>query len=113
MSLCRWDVVFLRAEGRADPTGHPAVILSGENTLGDAKQNRFNVLLGTKKPPAASTGAHQVLLNGADGLDHLTQLDCSLVYVARKESVLRSAGRVSPARRGEIARKVRAFLGLG
>lgn len=112
MNLRRWDIVFVRADEK-DPTGHPGVILSGENTLNDPKQARFNVLMGTKRPPAASTGAHQVLLNGADGLDHQTQIDCSLVYVARKASVIRLAGTVSLERRKEIQRRVRAFLGLG
>ena len=112
MNLRRWDIAFLRVDDN-DPTGHPAVVLSGENTLSDPKQHRFNVLLGTKKPPAAASADHQVLLNGADGLDHLTQVDCSLVYVARKSTVLRLAGTVSLERRKAIARKVRAYLGLG
>lgn len=112
MNLRRWDIVFLRVDER-DPTGHPAVVLSGENTLTDEKQYRFNVVLGTKKPPAAGTAEHQVMLNGADGLDHLTQIDCSLVFVARKPTVLRLAGTVSLERRKEISRKVRAYLGLG
>ncbi len=112
MNLRRWDIVFLRIDEK-DPVGHPAVVLSGENTLNEPKQHRMNVVVGTKKPPAARTGDHQVLLNGADGLDHLTQIDCSLVYVARKAAVLRLAGTVSLERRKEIARKVRAYLGLG
>lgn len=112
MKLRRWDVVFLRADEK-DSTGHPAVVLSGENTLDEPKQHRFNVVLGTKKPPAASTGDHQVLLDGADGLERLTQVDCSLVYVARKSSVLRAAGVVSWERRKEIQRKLRSYLGLG
>ena len=112
MNLRRWDVVFVRADEN-DPTGHPAVVLSGENTLEDVKQQRFNVLVGTKKPPAATSAPHQVLLDDADGLEHLTQIDCSLVYLARKASVLRRAGVVSLERRREIQRRVRAFLGLG
>lgn len=112
MSLRRWDVVFVRADEK-DSTGHPAVILSGENTLDDPKQHRFNVILGTKKPPAAVNGDHQVLLDSAEGLEHLTQVDCSLVFVTRKASVIRHAGTVSLERRREIQRKVRAYLGLG
>lgn len=112
MKLRRWDVIFVRAEEN-DPTGHPAVVLSGENSLDDVRQHRFNVILGTKKPPAAANAEHQVILNGSDGLEHLTQVDCSLVYVARKLSVLRTAGVVSWERRKEIQRKVRAYLGLG
>lgn len=112
MNLRRWDIVFLRVDEK-DPTGHPGVVLSGANTLADPKQHRFNVLICTKKPPAASTGDHQVLLNGADGLEFLTLVDCSLVYVARKSSVIRLAGTVASERRTAISRKVRAYLGLG
>lgn len=50
MNLRRWDVVFVRAD-ESDPTGHPAVVLSGENTLDDSKQHRFNVVVGTKNRP--------------------------------------------------------------
>jgi hypothetical protein len=71
------------------------------------------VLLGTKKPPAASAASHHILLNGADGLEFLTLIDCSLVFAARKSSLLRLGGTVSFERRGEIKRKVRAYLGLG
>ena len=112
MNLRRWDIVFLRVDEK-DAYGHPGIILSGENTLEDPKQHSFNVLVGTKKPPAATTGAHQVLLNGADGLERLTQVDCSLVYIARRTSVIGLAGTVSFERRREIQRKVRAYLGLG
>jgi hypothetical protein len=112
VNLRRWDIVFLRVDEK-DPTGHPGIVLSGANTLADARQLRFNVLVGTKKPPAASAGDHQVILNGADGLEFPTLVDCSLVYVARKSSVLRLAGTVSAERRTAISRKVRAYLGLG
>ena len=112
MKIRRWDVVFVRADEK-DPVGHPAVVLSGENTLDDSRQQRFNIVVGTKKPPAAANTDHQVVLNGADGLEHLTQIDCSLVYMVRKASVLRAAGSVSWERRKEIQRKVRAYLGLG
>jgi hypothetical protein len=112
LNLRRWDIVFLRVDER-DLTGHPAVVLSGENTLTDPKQLRLNVVVGTKKPPGAANGDHQVLLNGADGLDHLTQVDCSLVYVAKKASVLRLAGTVSLERRRPIQRAIRSYLGLG
>lgn len=112
MNLRRWDIVFLRIDER-DATGHPAVVVSGENTLLDPKQHRFNVVVGTKKPPGAGAGGHQVLLNGADGLDHLTQVDCSLVYVAKKASILRLAGTVSFERRRAIQRTIRSYLGLG
>jgi hypothetical protein len=112
VNLRRWDIVFLRVDER-DPAGHPAVVLSGENTLLDPKQHRFNAVVGTKKPRGTSNGEHQVLLNGSDGLDQLTQVDCSLVYVAKKASVVRLAGTVSVERRRAIQRTIRSYLGLG
>lgn len=112
MKLERWDIIFIRTDEK-DEVGHPAVVLSHIDMLLDPKQQRFNVLAGTKKQPAQSAGAHHVVLNGSDGLEFLTLVDCSLVYLLRKSSILRLAGRVTPERRKEIQRKVRAFLGLG
>jgi len=68
--------------------------------------------MGTKRPPAAKVLPHQVLLDQADGLEFTTLLNCSLVYVVRKNSILRRAGIVSHMRRAEIARRVRASLGI-
>ena len=112
MNLDRWDIVFVRADEK-DSVGHPAVVLSSADILNDPKQSRINVLVGTKKQTAQTTAQHQVVLNGADELEFLTLVDCSLVYLVRKPSILRRAGRVTPERRKEIQRKLRAFLGLG
>lgn len=112
MKLRRWDIVFVR-ENEKDPTGHPAVVLSPEDMLEDERHLRFNALMGSKKPPAYPAQPRQVVLNGADGLDHLTLVDCALVVVVRKASVIRLAGTVSLERRKELGRKVRGYLGLG
>lgn len=112
MNLDRWDIVFVRADEK-DAVGHPAAILSAAEIMNDPKQQRFNVLVGTKKQPAQSAAPHQVVLNGADGLEFTTLLDCSLVYLVRKNALLRPAGRVAWERRREIQRKLRAYLGLG
>lgn len=112
MNLHRWDIVFVPADEK-DRVGHPAVVLSHVARLTNPKMERINVLMGTKKQPAESAAEHQVVLNGADGLDFLTLLDCAFIYTARKSAILRAAGTVSFYRRQEIQRKVRAFLGLG
>ena len=101
MNLERWDIVFLRTDEK-DLTGHPAVVLSNPD-----------MITGSKKSPAAQVRPHQVILNGADGLEFPTLFDCAFVNVARKSSIIRSAGRVAYARRGQIATKLRASLGLG
>lgn len=111
MTLARWQIVFAR-EHEADTVGHPAVILSSPDILSDERQLRFNALMGTKRPPAASVLPHQVLLDQADGLEFPTLINCSLVYVVRKGAILREAGTVSHLRRAEIARRVRASLGV-
>lgn len=110
--LERWDIVFLRTDEK-DATDHPAVVLSNPDILQDPRHLRINVVTGTKKPPAAQARPHQVILNGADGLEFATLFDCAFVSVARKSSIIRSAGRVAHARRGQIATKLRAALGLG
>src|SRR5580658_2770398 len=98
MNHHRWDVVFLRTDEN-DPVGHPAVILSSDDTMADNKQQRFNVVAGTKKQPGENARNHQVILDAADGMEFATLVDCSLVYVARKASVLRSTGSVTNHRR--------------
>ena len=112
MSLHRWDIVFLRTDEK-DRDGHPAVILSSDDVMADERQQRFNVVLGTKKQPAEQARLHHVILDGADGLEFATLVDCSLVYVARKTSILRPGGLVTVHRRQLIQRGIRGFLGLG
>lgn len=111
MTLDRWQIVFAR-ENESDTVGHPAVILSGPDILSDNRQLRFNALMGTKRPTAAKVLDHQVVLDQADGMEFATLINCSLVFVVRKNSILRSAGIVSHMRRAEIARRVRASLGV-
>ncbi|NBR10558.1 MAG: hypothetical protein EBT98_13095 [Opitutaceae bacterium] len=112
MTYRRWDIVFVRVDEK-DATGHPAVVLSSDDVMADDKQQRFNVVTGTKKQPAENARHHHVILDAADGLTFSTLVDCSLVYVARKSSVLRSGGSVTVHRRQQIQRAVRGYLGLG
>ena len=112
MRLRRWDVVFVRADEK-DTVGHPGVVLSHPDLLDDPRHWRINVLIGTKKPPAATAEPRHVILDASDGLEFATLLDCAFVMVARKASILRPAGSVGLERRKEIARKVRSYLGLG
>ncbi len=100
MKLERWDIVFVPAHEK-NASGHPAVVLSPP------------VLMGSKRLRVEAAKAHQVVLNGADGLEFATLVDCSLVYQVRKASILRNAGRVAHARRSGIAARVRAALGVG
>ncbi len=112
MNCRRWDIVFLRTEER-DAAGHPAVVLSSDDVMADDRQLRFNVITGTKKQPAETARNHHVILDEADGLAFSTLVDCSLIYLARKSSVIGSGGSVTAHRRQQIQRAVRGYLGLG
>ncbi|MGH7946001.1 MAG: hypothetical protein ACREH8_14900 [Opitutaceae bacterium] len=112
MNHRRWNIVFLRTDDK-DRDGHPAVILSSDDVMADERQQRFNVVTGTRKQPAEHARNHHVVLDDADGLEFTTLIDCSLVYVARKTSILRSGGLVTVHRRQQIQRGVRAYFGLG
>jgi hypothetical protein len=112
VNLRRWDIIFVRADDK-DSTGHPGVVLSAPDMLDDPKHHRINVVMGSKKSPAYPAEPRHVLLNGADGLEFLTLIDCGFVVVARKASILRLVGSVTLERRREISRKIRAYLGLG
>jgi len=74
----RRDIVFLRTDEK-DRDGHSAVFLSSDDVTADDKQQRFNVVTGTKKQPAEQARHHQVILDAADGLEFPTLVDCSLV----------------------------------
>jgi hypothetical protein len=89
------------------------VVLSPPDILSEPRQGRINVLVGTKKQPAESAKSHQVILNGADGLEFMTLVNCALVYQVKKTNILRRVGAVSHARRGAIAVRLRAAFGLG
>jgi hypothetical protein len=102
----QWDVVKVKINPEKDFDAHPAVVLSAEEICADERHRRINVLFGSKKPPAAVKRAYGVLLNGADGLDFMTEVDCGFVYVVAKDKVSGTAGRVTPVRQREIMRKM-------
>ena len=60
MTYRRWDIVFVRVDEK-DATGHPAVVLSSDDVMADDKQQRFNVVTGTKKQPAENARNHHVI----------------------------------------------------
>ena len=107
----QWDIVRVRINPK-DRDAHPAVVLSGEEDCQDPKFLRINVLYGSKRPPAAVLHPWQVLLNGADGLDFLTAVDCGVFYLVSKDACSPAIGRVSLERRRAIGRKIIEVLRL-
>jgi len=85
IAVGQWDVVKVRINPDRDIDSHPAVVVSADEICADQRQLRVNVLFGTKKLPASAKRPHAVLLNGADGLDFITEIDCGFVHVVSKK----------------------------
>lgn len=93
-----------------DAGPHPAVILSTDERL-KAKEN-VNVLLCSSQRATRSPKLHEVLLNGADGLDWPTLCKCDILFHVPKGELTQKRGVVTQARRREIASRVTRALGL-
>ena len=107
----QWDIVRVRINPK-DRDAHPAVVLSCEEDCQDPELLRINVLYGTKRPPGALLEPWQVLLNGADGLDFQTAVDCGVIYLVPKAACSATTGCVSLERRRMIGRKINEILRL-
>ena len=107
----QWDIVRVRVNEH-DRDAHPAVVISCEEDCQDPEFLRVNVLYGSKKPPAAGVQPWQMLLNGADGLDFRTAVDCGVFYLVNKGACSPAIGAVTFERRRAIGRKMIEILRL-
>jgi len=107
----QWDIVKVRINPK-DRDTHPAVIISCEEDCQDKELLRINVLYGSKRAPTSALDPWQVLLNGADGLDFQTALDCGIFYLVPKAACAAAVGSVSLERRRLIGRKINEILRL-
>lgn len=109
--LHQWDVVKVRINPE-DRDEHPAVIISPEELCIDPRKTRLNVLYGTTKRPSETLSVYEVVLNGADGLEHATRVGCAYFYGVDRRKITTSLGRVAQERRRQIGRKIVASLRL-
>ena len=101
----QWDVARVRVYD-TDRDEHFVVIVSPDEIC--AKGRRINVLYGSTKRPGESLRPCHVLLNGADGFERQTAVDCTFVHVVPKEKIAAVAGSVAAPRRREIMRQINA-----
>lgn len=107
--LSQWDVVRVRIRP-TDLDVHPGVVISRAAVCADVRKQTVNVLYGTTKRPAAGASETDVTLNGADGLERPTLVNCDHIYTVRKDSVESRLGRVTFERRRALCRTLtRAF----
>lgn len=111
MTLQQWDIVKFRVRPQ-DRDLHPGVVLSGEEWCASSQTTNLNVLACSKRVPGEPGKPHQVLLNGADGLEFPSTVDCRFFHIIKKDGVTEVIGRVSAERRRAIGRRINEILRL-
>jgi hypothetical protein len=111
LELHQWDVVKVRINPE-DRDEHPAVVISPEELCCDPRKTKLNILYGTTKRPSEAPRPHEVVLNGADGLEHLTLIGCAYFYGVDRRKITGTMGRVTAERRRQIGRKIVASYRL-
>ncbi|HEX9781497.1 MAG TPA: type II toxin-antitoxin system PemK/MazF family toxin [Opitutaceae bacterium] len=107
----QWDIVRVRIRPD-DKHGHPALLISPDESCANTRHLYLNVLYGTSRRPVVSIRPHEAQLNGADGLERATLFDCAMIYVIDRRKVSTFIGRATPERRRQIGRKIVASLRL-
>jgi mRNA-degrading endonuclease toxin of MazEF toxin-antitoxin module len=102
----QWEIRTYSFPGAGD---HPAVIIS--HPLRAERKQTVEVLLCTTLRAGNKSGPHEVVLNGADGLDWSTLCRCDLIYSVPRSDLTGLRGTVSIARRRDIIRKIIASHG--
>lgn len=88
---------------------HPAVIVSHPDRVKNA--SAVNVLICSSARAARPPRAHEVLLNGSDGLDWETLCRCDLLYSVQKNGLSQRRGRVTRERQRAIVAKINSSMG--
>jgi hypothetical protein len=107
----QWDIVRVRINAN-DRDEHPAIVLSPVEVAGSPRVDRINVIYGSTRRPAQELRAGEILLDEADGLDHLTVFDCLLFPVVKKAAITAVLGHVTTERRRHLHRTLVAALRL-
>jgi hypothetical protein len=102
----QWEIRMYAFPGAGE---HPAVIVS--HPLRAERKETVEVLLCTTLRAGHNPGPHEVILNGADGLDWSTLCRCDLIYSVLRSELSALRGSVSVIRRRDIIRKIVASHG--
>jgi len=103
MQFKQWDIVSVRILP-TDRDKHPAIIFSPSEVA--SKSTRISVFYGSTKRPARGVEPGQIMLNGADGLDHMTVFDVSHIFMIERASIQAKIGEVSHERQRALKRLV-------
>jgi len=107
----QWDIVKVRINA-ADRDEHPAIVLSPMEIASSSRVDRINVIYGSTRRPGQELRPGEIVLDEADGLDHLTVFDCLLFPVIKKAAISSVVGHVSTERKRHLHRTLVAALRL-
>ncbi len=109
-SMKQWDIVDCDFD---HPIGiHPAVIFSPDVAAANPDIARLNVFIVTSVRAGYQPGRYDVMLNGADGLDHLSRVRVSPILEVMKVCLGRTRGSLSAMRQKVLVRKIREVYRL-
>ena len=95
------------------PVGpHPALILTPDAPLANADVHEVNVLIITTVRAGYEPRLNDVILNGADGLDHLSRVRVLPIFQVDKRDLGRRRGALSATRQRIVAKKIREIYRL-
>ena len=102
----QWDIFLFPF---TEELPHPVVILSVDERAAARKHVNGLLCVTLRGRPL---DLHEVLLNGADGLDWESAVRCDLVHLLERNRFLERRGRVIPERQIQISRKLIECLRL-
>lgn len=103
----QFDIWRFNFPGRGE---HSVVVVSHPDRAARAKW--VNILYCTSQRQSRKPYAHEVMLNGADGFDWETFVDCSIVWAVESEKLFGRRGQVTLERRNAIRDKLRDIFRL-
>lgn len=87
---------------------HPVVLISHPDIC--ARSAVVNVMFCTSQRQSRRPYAHEVMLNGEDGMDWETFCDCSCLYAVKFSDLFGKRGRVTLERRRQIRSNIRSIF---
>lgn len=105
----QWEIYLFPFE---EEKPHPAVIISNDERCLNHDLDYVNALICTSAKVNREAKKHEVILNGADGLDWKTAVRCDVIYLLPKTAFRERRGKVTAARRIVVARKIAETLRL-
>jgi hypothetical protein len=101
----QWDIVDFEFPGSVGL--HPAVVVSPDIAISNLDHPWINLLIVTTVRAGYEPGRYDIMLNGADGLDHLSRVRVLPIWQGHRSRIGRTRGSLSSTRQKAVAKKIR------